>query len=286
MKKISFYISTLLDDNSSISEFEKKIVEFCDLLNSIIDNNDEIRIPLQFYESTIDGSITVADYLFNPKYASPYRDLFFENIREYQSEDIEFGRLYLLLDEANNESYKALVGILENKFINEDRLYINCIDRMLSPHRFYLEQLNSLDEFKEDFKRCFPNLIFHVRIDQTINVFNNINEHSRELIRHLSILNDFAKNLYLEIGVSSNEIYDRLRSEYKIIASGRGSNEGLDKFLCKFANNQNELEEVRCNPHSKLYTAHSDYRIYFHWGRENIQNGKILIGHIGNHWDD
>ncbi|UIJ67290.1 hypothetical protein LW858_03105 [Bacillus cereus] len=286
MTKISFYISSLIDDNSSVIEFEKKIVEFIDLLNGITQNDDQIIIPNQFYESIIDDNITLDEYLFSPKYASDFRDLLFENIREYKSDDINYHNLYVLLDEKDNTSYKALVGMHDNKYINEDRLYINSKNRILFPHRFYLGQLKSLNCFKQDFQGCFPNLFFHDRVKHTLNAFNNIIQHSDELIRHLSVLNDSAKNIYITIGSASDEIYERLKSEFNIIASGRGSNEGLDKFQCQFHTIDNKIESIRCNPHTKLYNAHSDFRIYFNWGRESIENGKILVGHIGNHWKD
>ena len=286
MTKITYYTTSLLEDNLSLEKLEGKILRYCDLLNNIIDNKDEIRIPLQIYGSSLDGQITFTDYLYNPEYASDIRDLFFETIREFNNEDLDFHYLYKLLDEENNLSYKALVGIHNNKYINEDRLYVNSNNSLHFPHRFYLGKIDSIDKFKENLKSCFPNLIFHERTQHSLNVFNNITEHSYELIRHLSVLNDFAKKLYIEIGGASDEIYNRLKIEYKIITSGRGSNEGLKKYLCEFRNNNGHLEDVRCNPHTKLYNSYSDFRIYFNWGRESIENGKILIGHIGNHWND
>lgn len=60
----------------------------------------------------------------------------------------------------------------------------------------------------------------------------------------------------------------------------------------KFINDNKALEDVYCEPHLKLchtdgYPGDSSYsndrRIYFHEGKEHIQKGKILIGHIGEH---
>ena len=60
----------------------------------------------------------------------------------------------------------------------------------------------------------------------------------------------------------------------------------------KFINKKNEEEDVCCEPHLKLChndlypgdTSYSnDRRIYFHEGKANIHEGKILIGHIGDH---
>lgn len=284
MKKIFFYISNLLNENPSISDFENKIIEFCDTFQNIIDNHDEVIVPQELYTSTLNDGTTFADYLFMSNYASDVRNLLYEYIIQYKTEEIRFDTLNNLLDNNNNTSYKALVGMGDNQFIRENRLYVNNKNKLLTPHRFYLEKLNSIAEFKQNFKNCFPNLIFHQRVDTTINAFHNIAEHSTELIRHLSVLNDFAKKIYTDTGGSSDEIYERLKIEHNIIASGRGSNEDLNNFKCSFNNLQGMIEVIRCNPHTKLYTSYSNFRIYFNWGRENIENGKILVGHMGTHW--
>ncbi|RXZ82395.1 hypothetical protein EBB07_09950 [Paenibacillaceae bacterium] len=285
ISRLSYYVAPLLDDNLSFSQFESNIIEFCDLLGSIIDNEDEIKVPAELYELAIVNDIIFADYLFNSEYAGDTRELFFEIIMKQNIADIDYNTLFNMLDSKENTSYSALTGIVENKFIDQDQLYVKNKNCICFPHRFYLLRSRNLDDFKRNYKKCFPLLIFHERIDRTLNVFNDISEHIEEVVRHLSVLNDFAKELYLESGGASDEIYRRLKSEYSIISSGRGSNESLSKFLCNFSNMDNEFEEVRCNPHSKLYTEYSEYRIYFNWGRERIENGKILIGHIGGHWE-
>jgi hypothetical protein len=142
----------------------------------------------------------------------------------------------------------------------------------------------TIQEFTSDIEGCFPDLVFHARIYETINAYHDIGNHSDELIRHLSILNDHVKRIYTESEGNIETVFSRLSAEYGIISSGRGSNEGLDLFTCNFINSNGENVRIRCNPHTKLYEPNSDYRIYFHWGNANIENGKILIGHIGRHW--
>lgn len=172
--------------------------------------------------------------------------------------------------------------MFRNTFIEEKMLYINKKVDWINPHRYYLLVSITIDEFTNDLDGCFPNLFFHERIYKTIKAFNNITNHIHELYRHLCFLNDHAKIIYDEYG--ADETYKRFETDFDIISSGRGSNEGLDLFKCIFVNENKKDEEVRCNPHTKLYQKNSDYRIYFNWGRASIQGGKILIGHIGGHW--
>jgi len=55
-----------------------------------------------------------------------------------------------------------------------------------------------------------------------------------------------------------------------------------------FGNDSDAYEEIYCKLHLKLLLddkgrVSTERRIYFHEGKKNIQNGKILIGHIGEH---
>ena len=57
-----------------------------------------------------------------------------------------------------------------------------------------------------------------------------------------------------------------------------------------FLNHQGQSEKICCEPHLKLSksdnTGDNTYyfnRIYFHEGRNNISESRILIGHIGEH---
>lgn len=285
MQKVDFYLTPFNNkDLSDIEVFEKNIKNYCDLLDYVVNKKDDLVIPSQFYETHILDNISVCDYLFSCEFASDSRELLFAHLRELQVSPIPYDELFLSLESINHKQYIALLGMFNNIYISENRLYIKNKEMWLSPHRFYLLNSQELEDFLNNMEGCFPNLIFHERILNTIRVFNNIQEHIEELVRHLRFLNDHAKDIYDEIGLTSSELYDRFESEFGVISSGRGSNEGLDKYKCKFLNDNNEYEDVRCNPHTKMYTAYSDYRIYFNWGRQSIRGGKILVGHIGKHW--
>lgn len=287
MNKVTFYTTDLLDDNLSIQQFEEKIYDFCQLLDNITMNEDKVSVPEDFFSSAIDGTINMVDYLYTTEYKNDIRNLLSKYITEAEKSDISYVKLYELLDSEGNKSYKALVGMHENKYINEARLYVKEEEKLLEPRRFYLRKSATIAEFKENLAYCFPNLHFNERVQETLNAFHDITKHSAELIRHLSILNDYAKDLYIEHGPGSDEeVFKRLKAEYGIRITGKGSNEKAGLHQCAFLNNDNQLETITCNPHTKLYFSHSDFRIYFNWGKDSIAGGKILVGHIGNHWDN
>jgi hypothetical protein len=76
------------------------------------------------------------------------------------------------------------------------------------------------------------------------------------------------------------------------IASPERKPSRKEKFTFDFINDKGIMERVCCEPHLKLCRTDNypkdgsystDRRIYFHEGKPDIQNGKILIGHIGRH---
>ncbi|HEU4964520.1 MAG TPA: hypothetical protein VFV52_11805 [Bacilli bacterium] len=63
-----------------------------------------------------------------------------------------------------------------------------------------------------------------------------------------------------------------------------------NKLRFLFPTGDGKEETISCSPHTKLNgqrirgrTTYLQDRIYFGWGREHVQNGKILIAHIGGH---
>jgi len=103
-----------------------------------------------------------------------------------------------------------------------------------------------------------------------------------EILRHLLIIDQHAKELYQSSG-NEGEALTALSSGYSIICSGKGSNERISfKKEFKFGGSTYELT---CNPHTKLFNAYSNARIYFCWGRDDIKDHDIIIVHIGGHWN-
>jgi hypothetical protein len=115
----------------------------------------------------------------------------------------------------------------------------------------------------------------------------------KRLILHLSALNDKFKESYS----GAKNRTDQLRifsliSNLDESASLEGNANRKRRLIFGFENTKGEIINVCCEPHLKLpfnddYPGDQSYstnrRIYFHEGRADIANGRILIGHIGNH---
>ena len=114
-----------------------------------------------------------------------------------------------------------------------------------------------------------------------------------KIIYHLAALND-KFNDYLTNPYNRTETLRRFSTGASLdeIASPQGDAAKKPDFTFEFINDANENERVVCEPHLKLpyndnYPGDASYstdrRVYFHEGKQNIQSGRILIGHIGHH---
>lgn len=283
--KITYYITNLFDEGISIKEFENEIIYFCDLLEKISDKGDTVLIPEELYSLLFREKVLFVDYLYNTGYSSDIREYLVQTLNEIRNIDETYESIFDRTFDETNPDFNALVGIRTNESITNSELFVSDINKILTPHRYYLKMQDSISGFVRYYRSSFPKLFFHNRVDQTLKDFSDIKEHVSELTRHLSVLNDEVKDLFISLNKDGAEVYKMLSSIHNIYASGRGSNENKSLYLCDFIDENDVLIEIRCNPHTKLYNKHSDYRVYFHWGNKKIQGGKILIGHIGNHWE-
>jgi hypothetical protein len=143
--------------------------------------------------------------------------------------------------------------------------------------------------FCNEASKYFPNLFFHERVEQTVaKILNNF---VKTIIVHLKALNnDFRKyqaQPYSRIDtLKAFSIGCKLDEE----ASNQGNSTDKPKMTFSFLNHQGLNENICCEPHLKLCKSDNkgdntyyQHRIYFHEGKENISNNKILVGHIGEH---
>lgn len=137
----------------------------------------------------------------------------------------------------------------------------------------------------------FPQLYFHDENKKTINKI--LMRYKKKIITALSILNDHLHEC-TEKSSTPKEITDKLNAflPQGIDSSPESSASRRDLCTFNFSNEKKESENICCELHIKIHsddmerkpTRNQPYaRIYFHQGKNNIQNEKILIGHIGDH---
>jgi hypothetical protein len=144
--------------------------------------------------------------------------------------------------------------------------------------------------FIDNCSKYFVNLFFHER--NKVVVEKILKGFSQKIITHLGHLNDVFF-LY------RNEVFDNESVKYKTFsleckldeeAAAKDKNAAKSKLEFEFTSFEGKPESIVCYPHLRLCKSDDpddgEYyfnRIYFHEGVSNIENGRILIGHIGGH---
>lgn len=177
------------------------------------------------------------------------------------------------------------------------------IDSWYKFKRHFLGLYPDKDTFIDECSIYYPNLFFHER--NKASILDILENFSKSIVKHLAVLNDVF--YYYKDRTFHNESvkYQMLTSECHLEADA-ASKDNIDakgNLTFEFVNKNKKEEKITCYPHLRLcksdnHLGDSNYyqhRIYFHEGVNTIfdkngkekvfeiQNGKILIGHIGKH---
>lgn len=200
-----------------------------------------------------------------------------------------------ILNSVKNNNDDCLSGLIFLNSIEFNDIPSNCIlktkDDWYNFHRFFLSQ-NSLNEsdFFEEIKKYFPQIYFHPRVENSLkSLEGGLDKFAIPIIYNLIQLND----KFSTYSVQSN-LNDTLRvfsRECSVNATLEGDIHRKPDLTFDFEDvNSKKVFPIYCEPHLKLSKSsfpgdshHYFNRIYFHRGLPNINNGKILVGHIGAH---
>ena len=291
--------------NDKSFEYKQGLTKFGleELIKDLAENYDFIRqyeTEIIFkhnsiYEMLIFQNISVAEFLYNPDFK-----------KDFNRDTIKF--LRLIVDASKTTKYKAsyVTDVLLHEHTSDTLYGLICLNQIegteekyliynkqnwLAFHRYFLGLYpGSENNFIEECRKYFPALFFHERNKKAIKRL--LPQFTNTILFHLSMLNDefykYKTNPYNRIETLKRfSIACHLHQE----ASTEGNASRKITLSFEFINNEGQSVRICCEPHLKLCRSDSYpgdcefyfYRIYFHEGQENIQNGRILIGHIGEH---
>jgi hypothetical protein len=286
---------------TKIEELEEKIKSLAnDCFVHIRKYKDENKIfvhPDVYLIDIFDG-ISISDFLYDPQrtrgifdrdVVKALRKIITENNEtSYMAEFI----VNDLLPRSNENTCYGLICFNEIEAIVKNCLIIYSLQNWFVFRRYFLGQYPGTPSYYiDECKKYFVNLFFHEDNKNTIkSIFA---ECPKKILYHLSALNDFLPKIMRE----EKQLQEVLK---KLTAAGcldeKASLEGniakKKKLTFGFKNDEGGFEDVCCEAHLKLCyndkhphdTSYSaNRRIYFHPGKPGVQNGRILIGHIGKH---
>lgn len=158
-------------------------------------------------------------------------------------------------------------------------------------HRSFLTHIYIEESyFYHEIINYFPQIYFHPQVETSLKGINGrLDNFVKSVIHNLTQLNDKFK-MY---PVQSN-LRDTLRKfsvECSVDATLEGNVNRKKDFTFFFVDTKSSKKfQVCCEPHLKIDKndlpgdTHCYFnRIYFHPGLDEINDGKILVGHIGSH---
>ena len=261
-----------------IDEFTECIERLLDLHQYISSTGEPIFKEEEVYEAEIQPGLLVWQLLYENHGSILSRD----NIKLLQ----------LALDQARQSTSVALaqatiqgsLGPFSNAQANTLESYgdwYNLVRKSLAT------EPQEPPAFCDDFRAAFPRLIFSDAFPNCINTFDGgYKRYSRTLVHCLSALNDH----WQWDGGDLTQYLRAFSAQSNVSTTQEGNGDRKPALTFSFKADSDRLEAVLCEPHMKL--TQSDvpgdntfyfHRIYFYPRAHVTFQGKLLIGHAGEH---
>jgi hypothetical protein len=290
------------NDQFTQEDIEKKVKSLSEdvilinnykLTNKLYSNYNDL-FPVLFYKT-----FTVQDFICSPQVLKDEgidRDIInslqkiFDKSTETQITSDEV--ISELLNWNDEHNCHGLIAFNKVEKLNENFQIIYGLNGWYKFRRYFLGIYPKNDSFFfEECGKYFPNLFFHANNKKTLSsILHNC---PKKIIYHLTALNDNFRDSQTDFRNRTQVLeHFSITNNLDETASLEGDAKRKRALTFNFTNSIDELEQVCCEPHLKLCfndlhpgdnSYSTDRRIYFHEGKRNIENGRILVGHIGAH---
>lgn len=277
MQKVKFY---LLPFASYDRLTDEAVQHLQDVIDCIKDNDDAFIVPNSFYSCEDESHKTFLECFKGEDNSIKrlLRDMICCNTHTEKS----YEELY---EEFQNE-FNGYVA-QEKKFVPEElQEYVTCEKNNLAiVYRNMSQKLNTYEEYYAWRRKCFPRLLFTKDSFDKAGHMGILKLNVEEMLKCMGCLNDMGYSWYNQFG--EQETLSRLQASSGVACTGKGSNE-TSTFKKKIelydSDGKKHVCEISCIPHFKLESKHSDKRVHFSWGQEQINAHSIIVVHIGPHW--
>lgn len=300
--KAIFYLLNLsfeYNPNISLSDLENAIMWLADDYDFVKKNNDEIHRHESVYDIEIFEGYKIMGMNYPDKKSPLKKDIqkFLQKIiincksTTYNNTDIiELINLQEKENLCENKECYGLFALLNTQQQINPIYIVHDKRNWLEFHIYFLSKFPcDTDYFIDECNKYFTNLFIHERnkevIKKTQGEWKNF---VITFLRHLKILNnEFRKYLLNRQNYQRIEVLKTFGSENSVEVTGQGNANQKVDMTFEFDN-----QDICCEPHIKISKSdvigdntYYHNRIYFYEGKDDIQNGKILVGHIGKHID-
>lgn len=290
MKEVVFWDNKLFECLIRSKELESTISDLLDTFECAKNDDAIINCCTDIYYQNVNG-IYFSDWLYDkqtdPEFADIKREL---SILLNKSIPIESEEYDSYLEIINKMDFSTEL-ILCLKISNASNFFVYTPNRYWESKQCFLSKYINKDNFLNEAKGCFPNLFFHDNVQSSFNTLNSDFDISRPIIvKHLSSLNKYHydSQQWCESGVDFRKISEEIQELYDIECSPQSNRASVRNLYFEFINiKTKQTESLCCELHTKIKWHNMDRenqdRIYFHPGKKDIQDNKVLIAYIGTH---
>ncbi|WP_409342859.1 hypothetical protein [Paenibacillus sp. MBLB4367] len=283
----SFLLAGEQEDLHNRLEIIQEVAEHAKIAGDRVYYNQDI------YNIQFEGVTLLCDWLYDTQTSRMRDEQRLLSLIINTSEEVDNNELQTFLTKI--ESFE---GSREFSFLclyrtDESYYYIYDLEDLHVRRRIYLYDEDDKMAFLNAARFCFPNLHFHEHVEKSLDTLSApLREYNREIIRHLSALNDQFPGIYREYkGRQLGEVLKVFSTTSEIACTLEGDSDSAKRrFSFEFTKTSGGKIVLVCEPHTKLEgtgssgdTKYRFDRIYFFQGEPSIHDGKILVAHIGEH---
>lgn len=279
----------LAEDFSNSNNLEETLRILLDTLECMQDNKTVLCYAMEIYNQMISNtsfSNWLYDFNTQPELSTFKKELSKRMNRSNVISLEDYNKLSHNIDQENCEDKLLMSACCRTNNI----LYVSSPIRYWEAKQWYLARYVRHQDFYSAIIECFPNLYFHERVAASLNTLNaDFTTERPYIVQHLAALNNFKP--HFDALVCAGAGYRRLCSEFytfsQIECSPQSDRQAAQRLNYNFIDSNGRETFVCCELHTKLKWRNMDHsnqdRIYFHPGKPEIADGKILIAHIGTH---
>lgn len=290
--------------HSSLQEFEESIRILSEDVDYIKDHGDKIFKHDSIYEIQLPENYTIVDLYDSDKTIPISKEvkkrllklIDHSKVTSWTNEEVkELISNQLDEDLCQERQVYGLLALLELPQNISDIFIVHNQRNWFNFHRYFLAKYPCSEAyFVDECKKVFPNVFLHPQVADTLPTMEGGWQIFLDsLVDFLSKLNDsYTQYLKNRVTYQRIEALKNFTSECGVKVTPQGSLNDKPKITFTFTNHKGEIESICCEPHAKFSSSDregdSTYyynRLYFHEGKQEIENGKILVGYIGKHID-
>ncbi|KEO83857.1 hypothetical protein [Tumebacillus flagellatus] len=283
--------TTSFAQGAKLPDLHARLTELYEVSTSARLYGDEFFKCEDIYGIPFDGKTELADWMYDNSTGNNVgeRKLLTQLIDRTPS--MESSEYQTFCAEVGSGSSSQQVALVFLRIPHQQyALHVTTIHELIIAHRHYLINCPDIESFLEEVKLCFTNLFFHDNVADSLKTLSKpFEDYKYEIIRHLTALNDqfpfvVQQNPKQKMGV----VLKAFQSLTQIAASMEGvgnKSSAAKRFEFEFKDADGTPVKIICEPHTKfeLDMKQRFDRLYFFQGLPEIEEGKILIAHIGKH---